>query len=536
MGLLHPSTTLYIGDLPSSLPPLSSIPIISSSDSLESLTPGTLLRRWDFVSQFNSSCLKPSEIEPLRRRSDELADGVVEVLGLAVGRGAGKDAYEAVRDYLQGREKELGRERWENEREGDVVWRFWEEMGKEPPEEVSGLRGKDRRATPLRAFEQESAEPNLAEGQRVFWKYSAQIFMALMHFSLAGGFSAPRLAAVLHETNYLTSSARDATFKRLLETTLFVLDAMSDMTVGTGRGWKSAMRVRLLHAQVRRRILTGKGRYNTYDVDSEGLPINQADLMAVLGAFMVAPMWSLRRMGIQVSPREEAAYQVAWRHVGYYLGLDIPLLHRLYGSSFHSAESAFASLAYSIFPSGSPPSDPLTTPQYRILSAVCGRPPRGKPIGHHLELCRRLLGPKMADQLALPRGRWTDKVSIVVEIWSGWALLAFGQVYAKVCAGRGRRWEQKRQDWFRRVMELLVVYQLGERRTVFAWREEGRQGEVLRREEGEEPGIEMGKHIGVEVRAQWKALLVEMGAAAATVVAGGVGAWYAISWVRSLLF
>lgn len=29
-------------------------------------------------------------------------------------------------------------------------------------------------------------EPTLAEGQRVFWKYSGPIFTALMHFSLAG--------------------------------------------------------------------------------------------------------------------------------------------------------------------------------------------------------------------------------------------------------------------------------------------------------------------------------------------------------------
>lgn len=58
----------------------------------------------------------------------------------------------------------------------------------------------------------------------MFWRYSGQIFTALMHFSLAGGFSAPGLAAVMRETNYLTSDAREATYKRLLETTLFVLD------------------------------------------------------------------------------------------------------------------------------------------------------------------------------------------------------------------------------------------------------------------------------------------------------------------------
>jgi hypothetical protein len=99
---------------------------------------------------------------------------------------------------------------------------------------------------------------------------------ALMHFSLAGGFSSPALSSVMRETNYLTSDAREATYKRLLETTLFVLDSMSDMQPVTGRGWRSAFRVRLLHAQVRRRIAKGKGRYNVYDAEKDGVPINQA--------------------------------------------------------------------------------------------------------------------------------------------------------------------------------------------------------------------------------------------------------------------
>jgi len=94
------------------------------------------------------------------------------------------------------------------------------------------------------------------------------------------------------------------------------LQVMSDMTTGTGRGWKSTFRVRMLHAQVRRRIANGKGRYNVYDEAENGVPINQADLLAVLGAFMIAPMWSLRRMGIKPTPREEAAYQTTWRHIG----------------------------------------------------------------------------------------------------------------------------------------------------------------------------------------------------------------------------
>lgn len=121
----------------------------------------------------------------------------------------------------------------------------------------------------------------------------------------------------MRETGYLTSAHNEATYKRLLETTLFVVDAMTDMTIGTGRGFKSALRVRLLHAQVRRRIAIGQGKLNTYDVEANGIPINQADLATVLGSFMIAPLWSLRRTGIELSPQEMASFQVAWRHIGY---------------------------------------------------------------------------------------------------------------------------------------------------------------------------------------------------------------------------
>lgn len=47
------------------------------------------------------------------------------------------------------------------------------------------------------------------------------------------------------------------------------------MEIGTSRGWKSAVRVRILHAQVRKRIREGKGREGTYDQLLMGVPINQ---------------------------------------------------------------------------------------------------------------------------------------------------------------------------------------------------------------------------------------------------------------------
>lgn len=79
----------------------------------------------------------------------------------------------------------------------------------------------------------------------------------------------------MRETNYLTGEGKDRTYKRLLETTQAIIDYMTDMTPVTGIGWKSAVRVRMLHSTVRTRLLDGKGIKKTYNVEADGLPINQ---------------------------------------------------------------------------------------------------------------------------------------------------------------------------------------------------------------------------------------------------------------------
>lgn len=88
--------------------------------------------------------------------------------------------------------------------------------------------------------------------------------------------------SVLYETGYLTSPSRDATYRRLMETTQALIDFMGDVTPVTGKGWKSAVRVRMLHAQVRNRIMEGKTRLKTYSVENDGIPINQEYVQTML--------------------------------------------------------------------------------------------------------------------------------------------------------------------------------------------------------------------------------------------------------------
>jgi len=49
----------------------------------------------------------------------------------------------------------------------------------------------------------------------------------------------------------------------------------TDLTPVTGIGWKTAVRVRMLHSSVRVRLAEKKGIKNVYDEKVDGIPINQ---------------------------------------------------------------------------------------------------------------------------------------------------------------------------------------------------------------------------------------------------------------------
>lgn len=362
--------------------------------------------------------------------------------------------------------------------------------------------------------------PILSEGQAVFWRYSVDMFTSLLHFSLAGGFASARIMSVLNETGYLTSNSRDATYRRLMETTLALIDFMGDMTPLTGAGWRSAVRVRLLHAQVRVRILGGKARLNTYSVQRDGVPINQEDLAATLGGFCLAPLWCQKRLGIRLSPQEELAFLATWRHIGYYLGISPHLLQTYFNTAGKAnashAHRFFACVAFHLF-TPSIPKNPRATPTYTILHAVAHRPPNDKTTGFHCELSRFLLGPGLANQLAIPRGTWADWLAVQQHGWTSWLTASFSAVYRP-------QWEVQRQNLFRRVMYLIVCWQLGERRSTFTYKEQKdhekkvSELEQMSKEAGEGAGVEFGLQVGKQVRSQARWLFVEMG-----VVVAGLG-------------
>jgi len=89
-----------------------------------------------------------------------------------------------------------------------------------------------------------------------------------------------------------------------------------------GDGWASTIRVRLLHAAVRKRILKlAKDRPDYYSVENFGIPINDLDSIATIAVFSSSLIWmSFPRQGIYLRKQETDDYIALWRYIAYVIG------------------------------------------------------------------------------------------------------------------------------------------------------------------------------------------------------------------------
>lgn len=413
---------------------------ISSFDLDPDVDVGDLVARWDHHFIWDETCIKGKDLEKLRWTGDDLSDNVVKFLGMRGGDMLGK-----LENYMAS----TPRAKWEV-----CVEQFWASVEGTPPEDVDSSAG---RFCPN--LEHASKQRSLARGQEVFWKYISPILSSLLHFSLVGmsssylltigGFSAPKITQVLLHTSYLTSPSSTLTNRRLFETTQMILDAMNDMTPSTGIGFRSVIQVRMLHSQVRLSLF----RSPKYDTKEYGIPINQEDLLATLGSFSVACIWSMERMNIYLSNNDKEAYIATWRHIGYYMGIQSVHLRRFY-VDYHAAEKHLcSSIIHLLEPQLGEPSGMLPL---QLLNGITNRPVYGHSLAYHAELSRQLIGDELADVFQLPRGGfwtrsglWTSLILMRLELW-------FGSWYR---AG----WDIERVRLMKEFVGWLVMWQVGKR-------------------------------------------------------------------------
>ncbi|KAI1344066.1 hypothetical protein F5Y15DRAFT_426588 [Xylariaceae sp. FL0016] len=161
----------------------------------------------------------------------------------------------------------------------------------------------------------------IERGQKIFFRYGGPALTTLTFLSLLGGMGSGRTVETLDRTGGFGAGV---VRRRLLETTQHTLNVHKDLASMQpgGDGFVNSVRVRLLHASVRARIMgLAAQRASYYDTAAYGAPISDLDCIGTINTFSATVIWmGLPRQGIYLREGEVADYLALWRYVAYLMG------------------------------------------------------------------------------------------------------------------------------------------------------------------------------------------------------------------------
>ena len=179
-------------------------------------------------------------------------------------------------------------------------------------------------------------EEKIALGQRVFTEHGILALVSLLCASLPECYTLGIEARVLGVSRRLELHA----YRRILETSNLAVQTMVPGGLGPqGKGFRSAQKVRLMHAAMRHLIVQpppsnaapasdflGILSQESWDTESLGLPICQEDMAYTLMTFAWVTLRSFRRLGLDLGQEEEEAFLHAWLVIGFIMGVHPDLL------------------------------------------------------------------------------------------------------------------------------------------------------------------------------------------------------------------
>ncbi|MFD4181336.1 oxygenase MpaB family protein [Rhodococcus sp. NPDC058514] len=160
--------------------------------------------------------------------------------------------------------------------------------------------------------------PELVEQGAAIWRR-----WGTMLFTVAGSTTLEMYteAAVATPLSLSGGYAGDNALRRFLETSRFWMDLSEPHALLTpgSKGRATAMRVRVMHVSVRRRV----AEHPEWHSERWGLPISQGYMMLTLIGGSVAPAMALWTLGYQTTPKEMRALLHFQRYMGHLLGVRV---------------------------------------------------------------------------------------------------------------------------------------------------------------------------------------------------------------------
>lgn len=171
-----------------------------------------------------------------------------------------------------------------------------------------------------RMFAQAERDPDWLDPDRV--QIGARVFRRLgpAAFSFAGASTllAYTENSIVKPLALTGAYAGDTALNRFMETARFWIDATESGGLDPrGAGRATAIRVRVMHVFVRRRLL----KHPEWDLDAWGVPINQSEMTIPLLDSSLATGFALKAIGHRSSLREIDSMMHLWRYIGHIMGV-----------------------------------------------------------------------------------------------------------------------------------------------------------------------------------------------------------------------
>ena len=163
-------------------------------------------------------------------------------------------------------------------------------------------------------------EAALIPGMRMFHRNSRIILGAFVGGTLVEGFSTN-----ISKSFFTTGRIRDQGVRRLKQNNRHMLEMFvpGGMDRG-GDGWKLSVRVRMIHAQIRRLLANS----DEWDFAELGTPISTAHLGFAITAFSARLLGHMKSLGAVYDDEERASFMQVWRYGGHLMGIPETILYR----------------------------------------------------------------------------------------------------------------------------------------------------------------------------------------------------------------
>ncbi len=154
---------------------------------------------------------------------------------------------------------------------------------------------------------------------RMFHRNSKLVLAALLGGVLIEGFSTN-----VSKSFFVTGRLRDQGVRRLQQNNRQMIELFfPGGLTRQGDGWKLSVRVRLVHAQVRRLL----ARSEDWDHEAWGVPLSAAHVGFALTAFSARLLKHMRSLGATYTEEEGKSFMQIWRYSGYLMGIPESILY-----------------------------------------------------------------------------------------------------------------------------------------------------------------------------------------------------------------